>query len=143
MNNFTEFIENAIAWALDNQSREDYKFKCLAFVEDAYELGNNIEMFGGSTAAESAEEYGVNPAGEPPRGSFVFYSTHGPVDGVEKNWGHVGLCIGNGDVIHTWDVIRVDNYLNIQTLSGAPGWSQPEYIGWTPPDVFLKGYIQR
>jgi len=143
LEDFTNFIENAITWALNNKNRQDYAYKCLAFVEDAYEYGNSIEMFGGSTATESAEEYGVNTAGLPPKGSFVFYSATGPIDGVTKNWGHVGLCIGNNDVIHTWDTIRVDNYLDVQSLPGASGWSQPQYLGWTSPDVFLKGYIQR
>jgi len=57
---------------MNNQDRQDYQYICLAFVEDAYEFGNKIEMFGGSTATESANEYGVNPVGQPPRGSFVF-----------------------------------------------------------------------
>jgi hypothetical protein len=137
---FTDFIENAVNWALNNQDRQDYQFLCLAFVEDAYEEGNHIEMFGGATATESAEEYGVNTNGHPPKGSFVFYRAVGPIDGVEKDWGHVGLCIGNNEVIHTWDVIRIDNYLAVQKLPNAPGWSAPQYRGWTPPEIFLKGY---
>lgn len=143
MEDFTSIIENAITWALNNKNRQDYSFKCLAFVEDAYEFGNSIEMFGGSTATESAEEYGVNSEGLPPRGSFVFYSATGPIDGVTKDWGHVGLCIGNNEVIHTWNTIRVDNYLDVQSLPGAPGWTQPRYLGWTPPSIFLKGYIRK
>ena len=35
MEDFTDFIENAIEWALDNKDRQDYQLKCLAFVEDA------------------------------------------------------------------------------------------------------------
>lgn len=143
MTDFTAFIENAVTWALSNQDRTDYAFKCLAFVEDAYEYSNSIEMFGGSTATESANEYGVNSKGQPPKGSFVFYSASGPIDGVVKDWGHVGLCVGNGDVIHTWNTIRIDNYLDVQALPGAPGWTQPCYLGWTPPSVFLKGFINR
>jgi len=41
-------------------------------------------------AAESAEGYGVNPVGKPPRGSFVFYRAEGPIDGVEKIGGMSG-----------------------------------------------------
>jgi len=143
LTDFSTFIDNAVSWALSNQHRTDYTFTCLAFVEDAHEYGNSIEMFGGSTATESAKEYGVNAEGPPPKGSFVFYSAIGPIDGISKNWGQVGLSIGNGDVIHTWNVIRIDNYLEVQALSGAPGWTQPRYLGWTPPEVFLKGYINR
>ncbi|MGD9201613.1 MAG: NlpC/P60 family protein [Chitinispirillia bacterium] len=134
------FVNNAIKWALENQTKDGYSLKCLAFVEDAYEKGNNIEMFGGSTATESAEQYGVISDGRPPKGSFVFYSAVGTINGIEKDWGHVGLCIGQDQVIHTWDVIRIDNYLEVQKLKGAPGWSAPKYLGWTPPEVFLEGY---
>ena len=141
MTDFAAFIDNAVAWALSNQDRTDYAFKCLAFVEDAYEYGNSIEMFGGDTATESAKAYGVNSDGLPPKGSFVFYSATGPINGVTKDWGHVGLCIGNGDVTHTWNTIRIDNYLDVQALPGAPGWTKPRYLGWTPPSVFLKGFI--
>jgi cell wall-associated NlpC family hydrolase len=142
MNTIHTFIENAISWAISNQTDSTYQYKCLAFVEDAYERSNNIEMFGGSTATESAEMYGYNN-GQPPKGSFVFYSATGPIDGAVKNWGHVGLCIGNNKVIHTWDTIRIDNYLEIELLQNAPGWTQPKYLGWTPPEVFLKGYVKK
>ena len=138
-----DLVENAIKWALDNKDRKDYQFKCLAFVEDAYEQGNSIEMFGGSTATESAQKYGFNSIGHPPKGSFVFYGTTGLIDGVKKDWGHVGLCIGNNKVIHTWNVIRIDNHLDVQTLPNAPGWSAPKYLGWTPPEVFLRGYQKK
>jgi hypothetical protein len=62
---------------------------------------------------------------------------------VEKDWGHVGLCIGNNQVIHTWNVIRIDHYLEVQTLPSAPGWSSPKYLGWTPPEIFLRGYQKK
>ena len=138
-----KFIENAIAWALSKKDQAEYPLRCLAFVEDAYEKGNNIELFGGSTAAESAEEYGFNTMGCPPKGSFVFYQAVGSIDRVEKDWGHVGLCIGDGEVIHAWNVIRIDNYLEVKALSTATGWRDPKYLGWTPPERFLKGYQPR
>ncbi|MEM6433320.1 MAG: hypothetical protein AAF773_05605 [Cyanobacteria bacterium P01_D01_bin.115] len=81
------FIENAIKWALSKKDQAEYPLRCLAFVEDAYEKSNNIEMFGGSTATESAEEYGFNPMRCPCKGSFVFYKAIGLIDGVEKDWG--------------------------------------------------------
>jgi NlpC/P60 family len=142
MSNFTTFIENAISWAISNQTDSTYQYKCLAFVEDAYEISNNIEMFGGSTATESAEMYGYNN-GLPLKGSFVFYSATGPIDGIVKNWGHVGLCIDNNKVIHTWDTIRIDDYLEVQFLQNGPGWVQPKYLGWTPPEIFLKGFVNK
>ncbi len=138
-----ELIERAIGWAMNALNSTDYTFKCLAFVEDAYERANDIEMFGGSTATESATMYGCITDSAPVRGSFVFYRTSGPVDGVMYDWGHVGLCIGDGMVIHAWDRVRIDDYLEIRNLKGAPGWSVPEYIGWTSPEIFLKDSVPK
>ncbi|MFA5206704.1 MAG: NlpC/P60 family protein [Lentisphaeria bacterium] len=143
MGNYEKLIDNAIAWALKNRDRRDYQYKCLAFVEDAYEQGNALEMFGGSTATESAEQYGTIPTACPPRGALVFYSATGPINGVTKNWGHVGLCLGNNQVIHTWDVIRIDDYTDVEKLKNAPGWTPLHYVGWTAPEVFLKGFVHQ
>ena len=143
MNVTDEIIDRAIGWAKDGLNRTDYTFKCLAFVEDADERANGIEMFGGSSATESAAMYEVNADSAPARGAFVFYRTSGPVDGEMYDWGHVGLCVGDGIVIHAWDTVRMDDYLAIQNLQGAPGWSRPEYIGWTPPEVFLKDSVPK
>lgn len=137
--NYDTLIENAVTWALANKHRLDYQYHCLAFVEDAYEQSNMIEMFGGSSAKESADLYGTTTTTEPKRGDFVFYNATGPIDGNTKNWGHVGLCIGNNLIIHTWNIIRIDNYLYVESLHNAPGWSQPEYIGWVSPERFLQG----
>ena len=137
------YIENAIQWAKAYEGKQEYKFKCLAFVEDAYEYGNNIEMFGGSTAKESADQYGVCNSSPPSKGSFVFFDTEGPINGIIKNWGHVGLCLGEGKIIHTWNIIRIDHYQEICALISAPGWSSFQYLGWTPPEVFLKGHRKK
>lgn len=96
----------------------EYHGRCLAFVEDAYELSNGIEIFGGSSARESADIYEAKPSNTPPpRGAFVFYDCWGPIDSVYKNWGHVGLSIGDNQVIHTWDRVRRDHFLS--GLDGA------------------------
>lgn len=143
IDNRETMISNAVEWANDRINGKEYMFKCLAFVEDAYEQSNSIEMFGGSSATESAAMYGCVSGAVPERGSFVFYRSSGPFEGVIHDWGHVGLCVGDGMVIHAWDVIRIDDYLAVQNLKGAPGWTSPEYIGWTPPEVFLKGHVQK
>jgi ABC-type uncharacterized transport system permease subunit len=44
----------AIEWALARRSDSGYALRCLAFVEDASERPNGIEVFGGASAAESA-----------------------------------------------------------------------------------------
>lgn len=115
--------------------------RCLAFVEDAYERSNGIEVFGGSSAKESADRYEAwRNVTNPEKGAFVFYECSGLVQGELKDWGHVGLCIGGNEVIHAWDKIRVNNYLEIENLSPAPEWTKPKYIGWVPLDRILEGF---
>jgi len=120
---------------------EDYCFRCLAFVEDAYEESNEIEIFGGDGAKESADEYGVNPpTGEPPRGAFVFFDMTGELFDVTTNWGHVGLCLGEGRIVHAWDEVRIDDINAVEALEPAEGWTQPRYIGWAPVERILQGH---
>ncbi|MFC4307319.1 NlpC/P60 family protein [Cohnella boryungensis] len=139
--NLDAYIERAIEWASRKLDSTDYRLLCLAFVEDAYEQANGIEMFGGSSAQESADLYGASlNRASPPKGSFVFYSSSGEVDGEMKYWGHVGLCIGNGEVIHAWDRVRINPYLEVEELTPAPGWTKPQYIGWSPVERILEGY---
>lgn len=136
------YIDNALAWAMAQQGREDYCFRCLAFVEDAYEEGNAIEIFGGSTAKESADEYGVagTSPGEPPRGAFIFYDMSGELFDERANYGHVGLHIGQGRIIHAWDVVRIDDYAAVEALEPAEGWTAPRYLGWAPVERILRGH---
>ena len=141
---YNEYIENAIEWAKNQLGSEAYPFLCLAFVEDAYEKGNEIEVFGGSSAKESADVYGLQKNFEnPARGAFVFYDCTGPINGVEKNWGHVALSYGDGRVIHAWDKVREDHYLALEQLPGATGWISPQYSGWTGVERILQGHRQK
>lgn len=140
---FGAYVENAVKWALETLGSEEYRFRCLAFVEEAYEKGNGIEIFGGSTAMESAVEYGVGTdSAIPPRGVFVFYDCSGPIEGEIRNWGHVGLSLGEGKVVHAWDRVRSDHFLEVEKLAGAPGWTSPRCIGWVPVDRIMKGHIR-
>ncbi len=141
---FTVYIANAISWAQEHLGAIEYAGRCLSFVEDAYEQSNHVEIFGGSSAQESADEYGVaQNRGEQPIGAFVFYACAGPVGNEIKNWGHVGLCIGEGKVVHAWDKARIDDYHTVQNLTPPPGWSQPQFIGWTPIERIFVGYRKK
>ncbi len=136
-----EYIEGAIRWALDRLGSTEYAFKCYGFLEDAYELGNNIVLDGqGSTAKEAADAYGARRDPDvPPRGAYVFYDCWGAIEGELRNWGHIGLSLGDGQVIHAWDKVRVDGYRAIESLNAAPGWTKPSYIGWAPAEEILRG----
>lgn len=142
--NVNQIIDNAITWAVAQEGSPEYCLICLAFVEDALERSNNIEVFGGDYAAESAEIYEAwRNTSEPPKGAFVFYDANGVINGEVKNWGHVALCIGAGKVVHAWDKVRIENYLEIENLKGAPGWTKPVYKGWVPVERVLEGFIYR
>ncbi len=141
---FDLFVDNAIRWAKTRLNSTEYPFRCLSFVEDAYEQGNQVEIFGGRSAKESADEYEAWKNTAPiPLGAFVFYDCSGPLKGEYKNWGHVGLSIGHGDVIHAWDSVRIDNYLEIQNLTPGPGWTKPRYTGWAPVERIFQGHCTR
>lgn len=134
------YSDRAIQWAVNQLGSTGYPLRCLAFVEDAYELGNGIVLAGYSFAREAADAY--NAAAQtsiPPRGTFVFYDCWGTIDGDHRNWGHVGLSLDEGCVIHAWDHVRIDDYLELQELSPAEGWTQPRYVGWAPVAEILKG----
>jgi hypothetical protein len=134
-------IERAIAWARERLGSTDYAFRCLAFVEDAYEQTNQLELFGGDCAKASADDYeAAQNTGAPPAGAFVFYDCFGTLDDQYRNWGYVGPCLGGEQVIHAWDRVRIDNYLDVQDLVPAPGWTKPFYLGWTPVERLLNGH---
>ena len=79
----------------------------------------------------------------PPAGAYVFYACGGPVDGIRREWGHVGLALGDGSVVHAWDVVRVDDARAIPALPPATGWDAPRPIGWAAPKQVLRGYTPR
>jgi cell wall-associated NlpC family hydrolase len=136
-------VERAIAWALEREGSTDYALRCLSFVEDAYEEPNEIEVFGADSARESADLYEVGSStGEAPAGAFVFFSTTGEIDGVIRDWGHVGLAIGDGRMIHTWPEVRVDPITDVPSLPSG-SWSPPQYLGFAPPSRILEGHRVR
>lgn len=138
---FDIYVENAIQWAGERLGLKEYRFRCLAFVEDAYEQSNSIEIFGGSTAKESADQYEAEKQrGHPEPGAYVFYDSFGTLHNEHKNWGHVGLHVDGGVVIHAWNRIRSDDYLEMQSLMPAPGWTKLKYIGWAPVETILRHY---
>ena len=130
--------DRMIAWAEAHLGNSEYAGRCLSFAEDALEIGNGIEIFGGDSARESYDLYrDALRTGEPERGAFVFYdcmcqSETGPV-----NWGHCGICCGEGRIIHAWNEVRVNNYQAIESLTALTG-DQPRYLGWVPVERILR-----
>lgn len=137
-NRTNEMIETMIHWAEDRLGETKYTGWCLAFIEDALEIPNRIEIYGGDSAKESAELYADEMRqGEPERGAFVFYdcvclSEDGPV-----NWGHCGISLGDGNLIHAWDKVRIDNYRDLECLTALSG-EHPRFIGWVSVERVLR-----
>ena len=134
-----ELTENMISWAEDKLGSREYAGWCLSFIEDSLEKSNVIEIFGGDTAKESALLYAdAMRKGIPERGTFVFYDCiclgpDGPV-----NWGHCGISLGDGRIIHAWDMVRIDDYREIEAMTALSG-DHPGYIGWVPIESVLYG----
>jgi hypothetical protein len=130
----------ALEWAMARLGSTGYAYKCYAFVEDAYELGNNIGLDGhGCTAKEAADAYRAQEdGGIPAKGAYVCYDCWGSIESEYRNLGHIGLSTGDGRVIHAWSRVRIDDYLAIQDLD-APGWTKPQYVGWVPTSAILRG----
>ena len=142
----SELVGRALDWALARRGDPSYALRCLAFIEDAFELANQIELFGGDTAAESAALYRPRPyehTRPPPAGSLVFYAASGQVNGAARDWGHVGLALGDGTVVHAWDVVRIDDAQDVERLTPAMGWTAPRMIGWVPAARLLRGHRRR
>ena len=125
-------IENMIAWADEKIGSSQYTGWCLSFIEDALELSNGIEIFGGASAKESCKMYyDAIQTGVPERGAFVFYDCMCQGEEGLVNWGHCGISLGGGEIIHAWDVIRIDDFMQVEQLVSVIG-EQPKYIGWVP-----------
>jgi len=134
----SELTDHMIRWAESRQGHREYAGWCLSFIEDALEKSNGIEIFGGDSAKASALLYADGMCqGKPERGAFVFYDCicRGPDGPV--NWGHCGICLGDGKVIHAWDVVRIDDYREIEAMTALSG-DRPRYIGWIPVERVLQ-----
>lgn len=127
---------NAIHWAMDRLGIPDYAGWCLSFVEDAIEESNGIEIFGGDSAKESCLLYkDALQTGVPERGTVVFYDCLCSTPEGMMDWGHCGIALEDGKVIHAWDKVRIDDYLAVEELSFAH--QHPSYLGWVPLERVL------
>ena len=133
-----DLTENMIHWAEARVGNTKYAGWCLSFIEDSLEKSNVIDIFGGDSAKESALLYADGMRqGIPERGAFVFYDCicQGPDGPV--NWGHCGISLGDGKIIHAWDMVRIDDYREIEAMTALSG-DRPRYIGWVPIERVLK-----
>jgi cell wall-associated NlpC family hydrolase len=140
MSDTSEMIEHALSWAHSRLGSTAYAGRCLAFVEDCFERSNDIEVNGYRSAQEAADGYGVIATDSPPsRGALAFYTCDGYVHDIHQNWGHVGISLGDGRVVHGWETVRIDDYLAVELLPPPPHWTAPVYVGWAPAGRLLQG----
>jgi cell wall-associated NlpC family hydrolase len=146
MRDSSTVADNAVAWAKARLGSTSYATRCLAFVEDAIERANGIEIFGGDDARESAVLYGAHTrAGDaaPPVGALVFYDSVSTIRGQRRNWGHVGLSLGDGAIIHAWDRVRIDGVWAVEQLTPPPGGEPWSFVGWVPLSRVLEGSVPK
>lgn len=125
-----ESIEKAISFAYNIKDTNPTKFqgKCAAFVWQCYNYGAGIGNPSFATARQMGDALITNTDTNPPRGALVFwYDSNGPATLA----GHVGLSIGNGQVIHAYTNVVISN---ISTVNKSHyiyrGWGAP-IAGWT------------
>jgi len=146
-----ERIDKALNWAFSQLGSTKYKDECLSFVEDAYaEAGsdprNNIPVPGdpGFRYAKYVAEFLNAKIGTyiPPRGAWMFYDWTGWVDlnkngvkesGEIRNWGHVGISLGDGHVIHALGKVQINSIQEMEeiTIQGE----KLKYVGWAWPPL--------
>ncbi|MCI5192798.1 MAG: hypothetical protein D3915_06675 [Candidatus Electrothrix sp. AU1_5] len=123
-------VDDAISWAEDQKGSGAYNDGvynyCWTFARDTY-AGPAISGVGSAIAAWN---YNGSILGsrhsdsDIPRGAFVFFAATSSNGG----YGHVGLYVGNGKMIHAWPKTVGQSSVN----SGGKylGWRWP--VAWTP-----------
>ena len=133
-----DMTENMIRWAEARLDSREYTGWCLSLIEDALEKSNGIKIFGGDSAKASCELFSdALRVGIPERGTFVFYDCLCKASEGFVNWGHCGISLGAGKVIHAWDVVRIDDFRQIEAMA-TPSGNHPKYLGWVPVERVLK-----
>ena len=69
--NISIITEKMIDWAESKFGSTEYAGWCLAFIEDALEINNHIEIYGGDSAKESCEMYKDALRGGAPEGGWT------------------------------------------------------------------------
>ena len=117
----------ALAWAKTQLGSSIWAWRCERFVEESY--GTRYQF---ATAWSAANQLGLHaqPITQAPAGSLVFF---GP-DGANHGYGHVGLSLGNGEMISALATVRMTD------VRTSPYWSSL-YRGWADAPAGWPGRI--
>lgn len=105
-----------IAWAKAQLGRTDYNGWCQKFVHNAYGMSSGYASAKACFNAIGRRD-SVGNLGRVPIGSLVFFDGH-------PQYGHVGIYIGDGKVIHGVATVRIEDM--------RTGWLGKSYLGWAP-----------
>lgn len=132
-----KIIENMIRWAKRETGNREYAGQYLSFINDALEKSGGSAVFVGNSANDSSESYSsALRFGAPERGALVFYDCLYRGENAPANYGHCGIALDGGAVIHALNDVRIDNYLAIEKLTSRNG-DHLRYIGWVEIDRLL------
>ena len=133
-----DLMRNMIDWAESMLGCKDYANWNFSFMKDAFEISNDSKLFTGDSVQESCRLYqDALQSGMPEKGAFVFYDFLRLIGCRPVNWGHCGISLGDGKIIHAWDEVRIDDYRQVESFYDASG-DHPVYIGWVPFSRVLR-----
>lgn len=112
-------VEMAIAWARKKVGTAAYSGRCQGFVADAYAYGAGMTRRSASTAKAARNLWRVSTSRKNlPVGAAVYFDSP-----TFPAAGHVGLYIGNNQVIHAFGKVKI---MSVDAIIGA-GYA---YQGW-------------
>ena len=112
-------VEMAIAWARKKVGTAAYSGRCQAFVADAYAYGAGMPRRSAGTANAARNLWRVSTSrGNIPLGAAVYFDSP-----TQPTAGHVGLYIGNNQIIHAFGTVKI---MSVDAVIGA-GYA---YQGW-------------
>jgi len=148
-------VDKAIRWAVSQEGKTKWCGYCLRFVADAY----RGKLPKGWDSPEDAKEnlgtsfYPASKNYNPPRGALIFFSAYGkycdaPYECIDlADYGHIGIYLGDGKVVHAFGSVKVQDVAEIVRLSGRDSKKNQfgigSYVGWAyPPREWLEGTDQ-
>ena len=125
--NFAYWTEAATNWAEQHLGSGKWSGLCLRFVANAF-MQKEDKPAGWPSALDAAREFyrfNQEPCGwqYAPKGALIFFDREGTND-----YGHVGIYLGNGSIIHAYGTVRVDT---VEETIAKPDVGR--YLGWSYP----------
>ena len=118
--------EEAIAaaeWARNAVGNTEYHFRCPEFIRDAFHYGSGYSYWKVDGNAKTLADRWLVSSSDTniPIGGLVFYDYFAELDGEYRDWGHVGIYIGDGNVVSALSKVTLHNIYDL---------SNCKYLGW-------------